>query len=183
MNIMIDIETLGTSSNAAIISLGACVFDPIKGIVEETFYEVIDPDSSLNAGGIMDLSTVKWWLEQSLEAQMIFRTAGNSIYVVLEAFTNWLNKIRLSTMTNNLSIWGNGSDFDNVILANAYRRLGMPVPWSHKENRCYRTMYNLFPEIPFQREGIAHNAIHDAFTQAKHLIKIFQLIKTGKWSE
>ena len=39
-NVMIDLETLSTESNAAILSIGAVMFD--KEGLGETFYQIVD---------------------------------------------------------------------------------------------------------------------------------------------
>jgi exodeoxyribonuclease VIII len=83
----------------------------------------------------------------------------------LIAFSDWYGKKSLPT-------WGNGASFDNVIMDNAYRAVNMTRPWLPWEDRCYRTMKNLV-NIPIdKREGVYHNALDDALTQAKHLMKI-----------
>ena len=37
-HVMVDLETWGTHAGAAIRSIGACMFDPVKGTIEQTFY-------------------------------------------------------------------------------------------------------------------------------------------------
>ena len=41
MHLMIDLETLATSPNAAILTIGACRFDPHATDIESTYYERI----------------------------------------------------------------------------------------------------------------------------------------------
>jgi exodeoxyribonuclease VIII len=69
-------------------------------------------------------------------------------------------------------VWGNGADFDNVILGNAYLAVNKPRPWSFWNNRCYRTVRAMAPNIDYVRPVIAHHALHDARAQALHLIEI-----------
>ena len=69
-------------------------------------------------------------------------------------------------------MWGNGATFDNVILANAYRGAGLPVPWKFWNDKCYRTIKGFFPQIKLQRIGTHHNAQDDAESQAWHLINM-----------
>ena len=68
-------------------------------------------------------------------------------------------------------VWGNGASFDNVLLATAYKRLGMETPWPFWKDRCFRTMKNVC-KVDHSFEGTAHNALDDARSQAQHLIKI-----------
>jgi exodeoxyribonuclease VIII len=78
----------------------------------------------------------------------------------------------LSRYGEDVKIWGNGASFDNVILANAYRRNDLNIPWKYYNDRCYRTMKSLAPHIKMEREGTHHNALSDAISQANHLIRI-----------
>ena len=85
----------------------------------------------------------------------------------LTEFSNWIPKGAI--------VWGNGSDFDNVILKNAYRLVDMPVPWPKFNDRCFRTMKAIFKDVQRpKREGIAHSALDDAIFQATWILKIFE---------
>lgn len=165
-NVMIDLETMGVNNNAAIIAIGAVAFD-FEGNLGPEFYEVIDLQSSVENGGVMDAPTVLWWMKQSDEARKEFEREGLLEYVVLEHFADYL-----MDFDNNIKVWGNGASFDNVILTNAYTRWVMETPWQYYNDRCYRTMKNLHPEIMMEREGTHHNALADAISQAKHLQRI-----------
>jgi DNA polymerase III epsilon subunit-like protein len=167
-NIMLDLETMGTGPDAAIISIGAVSFE--KNFIESRFNEVIDLDSCINAGGIVDASTILWWLTQNEAARKTIAIPGISVLNALKQFNDWCAS---AGEKKDLLLWGNGSDFDNVILASTYRRMGMASPWYYTNNRCYRTIKNLYPDIKIQRNGIKHNALNDAENQANHLMDIF----------
>lgn len=89
-----------------------------------------------------------------------------------------LASIRANRVLENPLVWGCGSDFDNVILASAYRRCGIDLPWMWWDNRCYRTMKNQFKNCVAEpvRRGIKHNALDDAIHQASHLTLILRYI-------
>lgn len=76
-------------------------------------------------------------------------------------------------------IWGNGADFDNVILTNAYRAVGISRPWEPYHDRCYRTLKNLRRDIHLYRTGTHHNALYDAITQAEHAVRLLQAVHIG----
>ena len=61
-NLMIDLETLGTKPNSAILSIGAVYFD--KDGLGEEFYANVDLQDSIDSGFDIDASTVYWWLSQ-----------------------------------------------------------------------------------------------------------------------
>ena len=58
-------------SNAAIVSIGAVVFNPSNGQLGAEFEEVINLNSAAYYSDI-DAPTVTWWLSQGDEARAIF---------------------------------------------------------------------------------------------------------------
>jgi exodeoxyribonuclease VIII len=162
-NVMIDLETMGQSASAPIIALGAVTFG--RSGLGDTFYETIDLQSSMDSGGAPDASTILWWMQQNDAARAEFKRKGKHLGSVLTAFSAWV-------MVMDPVIWGNGASFDNVILASAYRRLHLEIPWKFWNDRCYRTIKAAHPEITVIKSGTAHNALDDAKTQALHLIEI-----------
>lgn len=175
-NVMIDIETLGTESNSVIFSLGAAKFNS-KG-ANDTFYRVIDIETCTKYGLVINGSTVQWWMGQSEEARKVFKEKGDSLFNVLSDFSKFIDVS--AEGKNKIKVWGNGSDFDNVILANAYSAVNLPLPWKFWNNRCYRTMKNIFSGVPFNRAGTHHNALDDAVSQAEHLVEIMGHVKGEK---
>ena len=88
----------------------------------------------------------------------------------LDGFAMWLGD-------QNALVWGNGAAFDNVILRRAFERLGLDTPWSHWNDRCYRTIKNLAPAIVLERFGAHHSALDDAVSQTLHLQRIFSALE------
>ncbi|MCP3966933.1 MAG: 3'-5' exoribonuclease [Lentisphaerae bacterium] len=162
-NVMIDLETMGNNSKSAIISIGAVRFDNLE--LGQEFYTNVNLQSCIDAGLTMDASTIMWWMKQSDEARKAFNS-GVNLADALRDFTKWLGP--------GGEVWGNGVDFDNVILASAYDAANQPLPWRYWNNRCYRTFKGLCPSIKVPRGGIHHNALDDAKTQAEHLMKILK---------
>lgn len=155
MNVMIDLETFGTGPNAAIVALGAVTEDG------RTFYTSIYPE------GDFDADTVLWWLQQSEDARRPISTPSSMLESVLRDFAEWL--------PSKAKVWGNGSDFDNVILDSAYKRKGLPLPWKYYDNRCYRTLKKMFPHIkPPSENKCKHSALSDAIYQMNHLKEILK---------
>ncbi len=176
-NIMLDLEVLSCASNAAIISIGAVHFNAED--ILNNFYQVIDLDSCLRYGRKVDGATLAWWMHQSEEARAVFQeTKTVSLTQCLLAFTSWCNHCKKSDNAEDIAMWGNGSDFDNVILQEAYSRCCYTRPWNFRSNRCYRTIKNTFSKVPKREfEGVEHNALADAENQAQHLIVINEVAK------
>lgn len=175
LNVMHDLETMGKSNDAAIIELGAVVFDldTMKVLPRKfDFCMKIDLESAVATGGVIDASTVLWWMRQDNDARL--RLDGvNHINHVLQAYSDWMDGLRGKfNYGGDLGVWGNGSVFDNVILKSAYARSGIDLPWSYREDRCYRTVRALNPDVKFKQAGVYHSALDDALGQARHLIKM-----------
>jgi exodeoxyribonuclease VIII len=175
MHVMIDLETMGTRPNSPVVSIGAVAFQPwrqhkdgevqLGGIVSK-FYEVIDLAWSVRDGAVIEPETVIWWLGQGDKAREAITRRGIEPKVALQRFSDWLGP------WEPMGVWGNGASFDNVMLTEAYRRAGIKAPWPFWQDRCYRTIKSLYPQVELVRMGEHHNALDDAISQAMHLIEI-----------
>lgn len=171
MNIMLDLETLSSRPDACIVAIGATRFSSDGSNLDEPgrghrlkFYVAIDPRSAQDAGGRVDASTVQWWLNQSPEARAVFSDASPMpIAEALNRFAEFCSQPYGPPI-----VWGNGASFDNIVLRQAYERVGLEAPWSYRNERCYRTLKSLRPDIPFEPVGTAHHALDDAIAQARH---------------
>lgn len=164
-NIMLDLETLGTKPGCSIISIGAVRMDMRDYEIVDRFHCGIDPTSCEAFGLKMEASTVSWWLDDQRDAA---RHEWNGMDLVdlataLEGFAGW--------MKDTSPVWGNGANFDNVILRAAYEAAGMSCPFGFAMDRCFRTLKSTFP-VEYDRKGTHHNALDDATTQAQHLFTI-----------
>ena len=171
-NIMLDLETMGVSANSAIVAIGAVEFDADLGVIDR-FYEVVDLQSCIDKGLDIDGNTVMWWMKQSNDARKALYKGGIPLCDALKKFKEWLGK-------DNVQIWGNGSDFDNAILTNAFQKFKVMAPWPYHSNRCYRTLCYSFPKFEMERVGTYHNAVDDAEYQAKYLIELVKKNKLTK---
>jgi len=168
-NIMVDLETMSTRPNAAIVAIGAVRFD-VAGIGDQ-FYTKIKLSSSVSLGDHVDPDTVVWWLSQSDAARAELVGASALLSEALAQFASWSEFPKDGPC--NIQVWGNGANFDNVILAEAYRAAGWEkTPWPFWMDRCYRTVAAMFPNSPRPKSGVAHNALDDAVNQAKHLVSL-----------
>lgn len=174
---MLDLETLGTAPGCVVLSIGAVFFDPLVGLGPE-LYGVLSTQSCKDNGLKVDVNTQQWWSKQSDEAQQVLRDAeapeAAPLVDGLQAFTKWVKETRSA----DVFVWGNGSDFDQPIITAAYNAIGMNPPWRFWNNRCFRTLKALYPQVPAPaRIGTYHNALDDAKTQAVHAIKIHQFMQ------
>ena len=173
----IDLETLGTRYNAAILSIGVQQFDIDSGKLGETFYREIDLDSAIKAGKVTG-STLAWCALQGEVAKRVFGDKGKSpLAVALDDLRTWMMK-----KASNPKVWGNGSSFDISILEHAYDHgaVGLKEPWRYTNIRDMRTIMDYLPAIMKpKREGTHHNALDDAKYQAQCISAAHRTI-TGK---
>jgi len=186
MNVMLDLETLGTKPGSVILSIGAVEFDK-DGLYRE-FYKEIDVVSSKGWGMTADASTLEWWGKQSPEARATFdRCHANSVEVaglgvVLTEFTAWLHFCKGGV--DKLKLWGNGSDFDNVLLDAAYRACALDYPIKYWNHRCFRSLKGLpmvnGRALEPKRAGVHHNALDDAKHQSYWAIGLLKELYAGQ---
>jgi len=176
-NVMVDLETMSTQGNAAIVAIGAVAFRD-DGIGPE-FYRTVDLKSSVYYGLHLDPDTIMWWMGQSNEARSALINGVRDLPGVLFDFKRWLG-MECQFESGQLKVWGNGASFDNPILEHAFKVTGIGKPWNRKGDMCYRTLRKLYPEIKSIDEGVKHHALDDARFQAKHAVKILNHIKEQK---
>ena len=124
-HLMVDLETLATSPDAAILTMGAVTFDPKSDKIFDEFYVRIDLESVTELGMTVDEKTVEWWGTQSAEAQD-------------EAFSE-IDRINIREAFDRLykfcwgakRVWSHGAAFDVVICENIFRKLNKAVPWNY----------------------------------------------------
>ncbi|EOL7793505.1 3'-5' exoribonuclease, partial [Escherichia coli] len=174
IHLSVDLETMGTNPDAPINSIGGTFFDPATGEMGPEFSKAIDLETS---GGIIDRKTIKWWAKRSREAQSAIFTDEISLDVALRLFIEFIEK---NSGGRFVQVWGNGANFDNVILRRSYERQGIPCPWLYYNDRDVRTIVELGNAIGFDVrmaipfEGVPHNALDDARHQAKQVSAIWQ---------
>lgn len=171
-DIMVDIETFGTDSNAVIVSISAVKFDLVTGQIGEMFEYALDMKEQVKNGAIMDADTVMWWLSQSKEAQdMLTNLNKDTVYVVLKEF----NAFCIDTN----GIWGNGATFDNVIIRNLYARSGIPFVvgfWADRDVRTLVALADIDTSI-YKFLGTKHNGIDDCLHQINYCHQAYNMLK------
>lgn len=193
-HIMIDLETMGVTPDASIVSIGAVVFDPKGEEVPsaeiddtpygrgECFYTAVDLESNIKVGRQVDASTEKWWSQQSEEAR---RTTfpedpekRKDLVFALTAFTRWIRSHPYP-----YKVWSHGSGFDITMLESAFRSTHGSPPWKFWDARDTRTVFDMafgggsskdLPSIDTPEEFIAHHAWWDAWIQARQVQKAYQ---------
>ncbi len=164
-HVMVDIETMGTLSNAAIVSIAAVRFN-LDGSMGQEFYRKIKLQTCLKIGLNIEADTLLWWLKQSDAAreELTNQICSYSITTALIELSGFLSQQK------EYQIWGNSARFDLGLLENAYTALKMPSPWTHRQERDVRTLVALAPQIKenYQYRGLAHHALYDCYSQIEY---------------
>jgi hypothetical protein len=178
-HLMIDLETMGNKPDAPIVSIGAVFFEPASGDLDTEFYVAVNLASAMTQGAAPDGDTILWWMKQSPEARAAICTDDAlPIADALSELSHFIN--RNADNPRYMKVWGNGANFDNVILRSAYERAGHICPWQFFNDSDVRTIVMLGREVGFDPkkdmpfDGVAHNALADAKHQAKYVSAIWQ---------
>jgi len=175
-DIMIDLETLATSTDAAILTIGAVKFDPFGREAQEPsmtpFYVRVDLDSCDEIGLVTNDDTIAWWANQSKEAQEEAFNTNDRIHI-RDAFEQ-LYKFCWGAKR----VWSNGSCFDIVICEHVFKKVNRAVPWKFWEVRDVRTAFDLGIN-PLRPPVTAHHALQDAWNQAVGIQNVYNTLRTS----
>lgn len=160
---MVDLETLGTTSDSVILQLGFCVFNYEDGIIhQENHHLDLDEQSDRR----IDSSTVLWWMNQTEEAR-------KAVFTRPQTITKEAAWTQLSNQLNGVSnVWANSPSFDLAMLKSYFDG---DTPWSFRVELDFRT---IVAELDHDRKlrppsnPNKHVAMFDAIWQAEYLINI-----------
>jgi exodeoxyribonuclease VIII len=189
MDLMIDLETLGTRAGAPVITIGAVLFDPlatdtVEGLLSRSFYRAISITEAVNNSDGVAGDTLEWWFRQSDEA--IKALVADPIYSTsqaLEAFYHYAESRGMGWTAEFFPehphlpkvgrVWAKSPDFDCKMMESLWRRFPKWYAWPYRYNqyRCVRTLMDLaWPSGPGGRPifdvGAKHDARVDAVEQA-----------------
>lgn len=175
---VLDLETMGKGSRAAIAAIGCVRIEQLT--ITGSLYRRVSLETSLQAGLQVDASTIEWWLQQDEAARAeIHKPGAIRLESALAALAEFMGHSPLHQPNKKALLWGNGSSFDNVIVGSAFDACGIQRPWLFWNDRDLRTMLALYPEaktLPF--EGTKHHALDDAMHEAKQLLMALNLHQT-----
>lgn len=175
MDLMLDLETLGTRPGCVILTIGAVKFDPYS--LKEPgpgIYMRVDADEQIAAGREVQEDTLKWWMDQVEDVRE--EALGEADRVSVEYMYTELNRICVGVQ----NIWAQGPVFDIAILENIYRQYGWPTPWQFWQIRDSRTLFGVHGDPRVKgREG-HHNALADCVYQAQGVQQIYKKLGITK---
>lgn len=156
LDVMIDIETLSLSANAAIIQIAAKPFrldgkevilgtDKNGNDVCDEFTIDIDATSCAMYGFDFDKGTIEWW-RKNVPANEHFKGFHYAccIAFALESFADALTSWKEVTGSDEIVVWSQGTDLDIAVLRNAFRVVfgnEDKLPWKYNNVRDARTYF------------------------------------------
>ena len=161
MHVMLDIETLATTPDAVVMSVGVVKFDPHTGTPYNKTLWRPDIDEQTERDRHVSESTLEWWAKQPDHIQEDAFSDEGRIPVV--EFMKELNRYCVGME----KIWCQGPQFDMLILENLYIQWGHHFGWQFWQVMDCRTLFQLMPVDP--RKAIQqdlHSADADAYYQA-----------------
>jgi hypothetical protein len=164
-HICIDLETLSTRSNAAIVTIAGVKFSFENNDVE-TFCVNVNPYEGSQLGLHVSQSTIDWWRSQKPEAVDAWKNSRIGIVDALTQFNEFCGD-----GSKKKKFWSNGSAFDFPILDSSYFVSDLTPPYEYWNICDMRTAYYLanFDYKAAPRIGVYHNALDDCLTQIAHL--------------
>lgn len=182
MDLMVDIEGLGSKNDSIILTIGAQLFDPsVKGWETKSQRHIhtgdeyspymnlrVELDGQEAIGRTTDPGTIDWWLKQSREAQEEAFSEEDRV-PLLDAL------LALKQLADPCKrVWSKGPLYDFAILEHAYAQMNLPNPWKFWNVRDARTVYSLAPSIANRKNG--HLAIEDCRDQILMLQDAFTIL-------
>lgn len=181
-DIMIDIESLDTSPNCVILTIGAVLFDPKgMGILERLELRPAIEEQTEIHNRIINEDTIRWWSGQSAEAME--EAMGDWGRIPFKECMEQLYKFSW----NRRAVWSNGASFDVVAMESAFKQTltdrPNPIPWPYYTVRDTRTLYeNAGVSLKDKKYNTktTHKAVEDAEHQALVVQDAYRkLIKAG----
>jgi hypothetical protein len=156
MDLMIDLEGLGTGPDTTILTIAAQAFNPFGSrYYDQQYYARVTLESQENRS--IQQGTIDWWAIQPAAARdEAFMEEGR---IDLDQALDSLGKL----VWHASRVWAQGPTYDMNILEHAYKSYGKPIPWQFYQVRDSRTVFSLWPELP--RPPTSHHALEDCRRQ------------------
>lgn len=189
-DVMVDIETMSTETNAQVVSIGAVRFrldtqDDINSIhdTDRTFYARLNlKEQEEEMGRDSDPDTLAWWSKQSKAARAVFDEKEEDVGPALLRFVEFCKGAK--------RIWGNGNMFDNAIIRDLCDDAGVEYPFYYSQDLDVRTLTYLWNSVtnwlskgkrPEVNLGAEHDALDDAKRQVIQCQIMYNQIRGSKY--
>ena len=188
LDLMLDIETLGTDSNAIVIQVAAKSFKLFPDASDEDFKLNIHLSvfGNLLLGRMADYDTVQWWNnpERAKVLQSLIDADKTVSVDAREGLKDIYRQLTGICRKYQTYIWCRGYDFDLNILDHAMRDAVTSVddkyrtPWDFWRKRCVRTILEVHGIVgnDVEKQDNPHDAMIDCMTQIDQVLGVKNLL-------
>ena len=172
IDVMLDIETLGTRVDSVIMSVAAVKFNPKTGWIGDKQQWLLDVDQQLKVlNRSFDEKTIEWWSKQdSSVMESLFSENQDGSRVSIQTFASDFKKF----MNGSDSIWAHGVAFDIAMIEHLLVSVGHAAPWSYGKVKDTRTLYEIFGDHRSKDRTGAHDALNDCVYQIHALVSLYE---------
>jgi len=181
-HVMIDIETMASSRDAAVISIGLAEFIPETCTIARVLEVRNTLEVQMDLGRRFDPGTMEWWLRQSPAAQKQLLNAPrftNAAAMMTKVY-EFLHEISSSQW--DLGLWAKGPSFDLVICRDLAEQVKVKWKGHYSREYCVRTILALaksygWDDILAMAPEVAHGALSDAVHQANQVMAVMKRLR------
>ena len=190
IELMIDIETLGTKPGAPVLEIACVAFYldgsplvPGYGRLVEPYRIALPLQSQLDRGLQIDADTLGWWTKEERAGRLyeLMREGETRTQTVTSALGGLKHFIASHRAGDDRSIcmWANSPSFDLTLLEHLFRTYEIAVPWTHREQADQRTWLRSVGcrstrELGIPFVGTEHCALDDATHQIKLVQEVYR---------
>lgn len=174
---MFDLETLDTKPKAAVLSVGAVIWETmfypengeLRYEVKDRFLRKLDLDEQFLLGRTVSQSTLLWWMQQDPTAKAeAFDPVRRGCEEVLDQLDHWVE----SNGSEITKFWASPDSFDFPIwedlardIYGAWDYTGY-VPWKYSQKRDVRSVvdaanYSVRDHVDSTLVGVPHTPVYD----------------------
>lgn len=169
-HLMIDIETLDNRPTAAVVAIGARIFDATG--IGAGFEVYIDP-AAAKKHGTMGEETMQWWAKQDYHV-MTQVMSGR-----VDSSTGLKNLYDFIAKHGPRYVWAYPPQFDILILQHLARQTGLIWPFHYRDERCARTIKFWGEQIGLKfgdcyEHMNKHMPLDDATAQARVIQRVLE---------
>jgi hypothetical protein len=173
IDIMFDIETLGVGGNNVVLSAACVPFDMISGktYLDESFYERINVQHSLNEGFSQRQLTVEFWNRQPKIVRDREFGGTATIKEFCQSFSNYFD-ITIRKRWKTFNVWSTAPKLDFGSIYNLYLHISEKYPIPYTAERCARTIRGLTKNVcdNHSYENLDHHPINDCVNQIDEIV-------------
>ena len=173
----LDIETLSTTHNSVVLTIGAVKFNPFTQQPSYAeLYERLDADDQIEKGRDVSEITLEWWTKQpdDIQEEALGPQNRKPVIEVLHA----LNKFLVGAD----KIWCQGPHFDITILESLYKQYGVSSNWQYWQIMDSRTFFGVHGDPRDKASKTLHNAVEDCKSQSRGVQQVFNQLGILKYA-